>query len=234
MRGRASEGNRLGGWLDHGTAPASSRLSITHVHDITIIICIHHIPCAHSSSVPLCYIAFENRMISSQPPREQMNGGPSPSSRGRSSGMTHFISSLYFISAVQSSNYQRQAESIALSTEEIFHLGLVCDIHSDSRIGTWAVRRCRHASQRCRTDVSCSAVDCLISNQHSAAYSQWFGFRGGNGELCSVLLFPGMPCPAQLKLPVLQVVAQHLAPTLESSSSSEHMLTRLHLGPPLV
>jgi len=42
-----------------------------------------------------CHIGFENCLTSSQLPRTQMKGGPSPSSLGLLSSKTHLISSLH-------------------------------------------------------------------------------------------------------------------------------------------
>lgn len=67
----------------------------------------------------------------SQSPRTQTKGGPSPSSRGRSSGITHFVSSL------------SSADGIRW----------------DSRIRTRAVGWSGYTCERGRTNVTCSAVD---------------------------------------------------------------------------
>lgn len=51
--------------------------------------------CIPSASIYVSYIALAYALtLSHDPPLIQTNGGPSPSSRGRLSGMTHLMSSL--------------------------------------------------------------------------------------------------------------------------------------------
>lgn len=68
---------------------------------VLVYTCMYNVATVWSQRTPATrrwadvHIALANRNASSQPPnRTQTNGGPSPSSRSLSSGITHFVSSL--------------------------------------------------------------------------------------------------------------------------------------------
>lgn len=94
-----------------------------------------------SEARSVAQMGFEKKTTSSHPTslRTQTNGGPSPSSRGLSSGSTHFVSSLW-------------GERLRVSE-------VTPEKGSSSRVWAWAVGRGGDAHERRGADVACAAGD---------------------------------------------------------------------------